>query len=106
MATGGARGFNLHAACCALCWLHGCGVNVANSGAPMQPGSGGGVEGKHWQVMRWGERRPWCDPCASLSGGRKKEGRGFVRRGGVRAAVPQKKKKEGSDTGARARVES
>ena len=31
MATDGARGFNLHAVYCALCWLHGCGVNVANS---------------------------------------------------------------------------
>ena len=89
MATGGARGFNLHAACCALCWLRGCGVNVANLGAPKQPRSGGGVEGKHWRVMRWGEHRPWCAPYTNLSGGRK-----------------QKKKKEGSGTGARARVES
>jgi len=89
VATGGARGFNLHAAYCALCWLHGCGVNVAKSAAPKQQGSGGGVEEKHWRVTRWGERRPWCAPCASLSGGRN-----------------QKKKKEGSGTGARARVES
>ena len=89
MATGGVRGFSLHAACCALCWLHGCGVNVAKSAAPKQQGSGGGVEEKHWRVTRWGERRPWCAPCASLSGGRN-----------------QKKKKEGSGTGPRARVKS
>ena len=89
MTTGCARGFNLHAICCALCWLHGCGVNVAKSAAPKQLGSGGVVEEKHWRVTRWGERRPWCAPCASLSGGRN-----------------QKKKKEGSGTGARVRVES
>jgi len=38
--------------------------------------------------------------------GGKRRGEGFARRGGMRAVVPQKKKKEGSGTGARARVES
>ena len=38
--------------------------------------------------------------------GGKRRGEGFARRGGVRAAVPKKKKREGSDTGVRARVES
>jgi hypothetical protein len=35
--TGCARSFNLHAVCCALCRLHGCGVNVATSAHPCNP---------------------------------------------------------------------
>jgi len=26
--------------------------------------------------MRWGKSQPWCAPCVSLSGQKKKEGRG------------------------------
>jgi hypothetical protein len=29
-------------------------------------GSEGGVEGNHWWITRWGERRPWCALYASL----------------------------------------
>jgi len=64
------------------------------------PGSGGGVEGKHWRVMRWGGRQPRCAPCVSLSEGRKKEeGRGFTRRGSVRAAVSPTEEKGGEKGG-------
>jgi hypothetical protein len=34
----------------------------------------GGVEGNHWGITRWGERQPWCAPCASLSGAKEKGG--------------------------------
>jgi hypothetical protein len=37
-------------------------------------GSGCGVGWKHWQVMRWEEHRPWCAPCASLSGEKERRG--------------------------------
>jgi hypothetical protein len=49
----------------------------------------------------------WRAPDASLGGKKEKEEMGFVRQGGVRAAVPtQNKKRGGSDTRARTEIES
>jgi hypothetical protein len=50
---------------------------------------------------------PWCAPCASLSGERRKDGMGFVRQGGARATVPARKEtRGGSGMGTRAKIES
>jgi hypothetical protein len=56
--------------------------------------SGGGVEGNHWgRFMRWGGRRPWCAPCASLSGKKEKEGDGVCStRRRARDGAPKEKK--------------
>ena len=45
-------------------------------------------------------------PARAWVEGEKRRGEGFARWGGVRAAVPKKKKRDGSSMGARARVES
>jgi hypothetical protein len=51
---------------------------------------------RRWEslgVTRWGERRPWCAPCASLSGAKEKGGDG-VRSTRWRASNgPQRKRK-------------
>jgi hypothetical protein len=65
--------------------------------------TGNGGDGNHWGVTRWGERRPWCAPCASLSGQRRKEGMRFARPGGVRATGPQRKRKRGGPVRGRER---
>jgi hypothetical protein len=46
-------------------------------------GNGGDGEGDYQWNMRWGTASPWCAPCATLSGG--------------------KRKRRGSDTGTRAK---
>jgi hypothetical protein len=65
----------------------------------------GGVEGNHWGITRWGERQPWCAPCASLSGAKEKGG-DWVRSTKRRASNgAQRKRKRGSGTGTRAKIE-
>jgi hypothetical protein len=66
-----------------------------------------GGDGNHWGVTRWGERRPWCAPCASLSGAKEKGGDGVrLTRRRASNGAPKEKKEGRSGTGTRARIES
>jgi hypothetical protein len=75
----------------------------------------GGVAHRKWRrhrgeslgrVTRWGERRPWCAPCASLSGGKgERRGWGSIGKEACEQWGPKGKERGGSDTGTRARFE-
>jgi hypothetical protein len=63
-----------------------------------------GGDGNHWGVTRWGERRPWCAPCASLSGAKEKGGDGVrLTRRRASNGAPKEKKEGGGPVRGRER---